>query len=77
MAPNRMQLQNMCKKSMNLSKSTPKGGGIWCDILEISTQNFCKRCILYDYIYISIIQCICIYVPGRSRNNGGKIRGLG
>ena len=26
--------------------------GCKCDILEISTRNFCKRCILYDYIYI-------------------------
>ena len=29
MASDRMQLQNMCKKSMNPSKDTPKGGGIW------------------------------------------------
>jgi len=35
-----------------------------CDILEISTRNFCKRCILNGYIYMSIIQCmyICIYI---------------
>ena len=29
MALDRMQLQNMCKKSMNPSRYTPKGGGIW------------------------------------------------
>ena len=30
MAPDRMQLQNMCKKGgMNLSKNTPKGGETW------------------------------------------------
>ena len=49
----------------------------YCNILEISTRNFWKRCILNDYIYISIIQCICIYVLGRNRSSGGKIRGLG
>ena len=53
-----------------------------CNILEISTRNFWKRCILNDYIYkyiyiyiyiyISIIQCICIYVLGRNRNSGGQ-----
>jgi len=48
-----------------------------CNILEISTRNFWKRCILNDYIYIGIIQCICLYVLGRSRNSGGKIHGLG
>ena len=48
-----------------------------CNILEISTRNFRKQCILNDYIYISIIQYICIYVLDRSRNSGGKICVLG
>jgi len=48
-----------------------------CNILEISTRSFRKWCILNDYIYISIIQCLCLYVLGRSRNSGGKIYGIG
>ena len=33
--------------------------------------------VFWMIIYISIIQCICLYVLGRSRNSGGKICGLG
>ena len=52
------------KNSLSFSHWTTntQQGGL-CDILEISTRNFCKRCILDGYIYMSIIQCmyICIY----------------
>ena len=43
-----------------------------CEILEISTRNFCKRCILNGYIYKYYSVYVYMYIPGRSRYFGGK-----
>ena len=50
-------------------------------ILTVTSWKFLpgifENNVFWMIIYISIIQCICIYVLGKSRNSGGKIRGLG